>query len=355
MGVYYAMRQYCNYFLDVVVCALMKRKSIIFFFLVFLLSGCNQDTLQTVIVTPTLSQAVASEMDTPVPVERTLVPTVTPTHTSTLTPSPVPTLTATPAPFVCSFLRGRTESGSFSSDRMYEQVNYLVHLPPCYDQYADRAFPVLYLFHGWPLDEHHWQNLGVEVWADDYSGRSITGPYIIVMPGVGSEGLFVNSSGGDNSFEGMVVGELVPRIDATYRTWRLPLARAVGGISRGGVWALEIALRHQDVFGIVGGHSPALALNRPLPQYDPFKLGAGEVVNLRFYLDAGDQDWARASTISFRDFLMALGISVTYQVHEGGHVDALWSSGIADYLLFYAETWPRTYELLPLWVVDPNK
>jgi enterochelin esterase-like enzyme len=180
-------------------------------------------------------------------------------------------------------------------------------------------------------------------------GRAITGPYMIVMPGVGSEGLFVNSSGGSNSFEGMVVDELVPHIDATYRTWQAPEARAVGGISRGGVWALEIALRHQDLFSIVGGHSPALALNRPLPQYDPFRLAAEGGVNLRFYLDAGDRDWASAGTQSFRDLLIELGIPVIYQQHEGGHVDALWSSGISDYLLFYAATWPRTYDALPQW------
>jgi enterochelin esterase-like enzyme len=236
---------------------------------------------------------------------------------------------------------------------MYEQVAYLVHLPPCYDQFIDRAFPTIYLFHGWPLDEHHWLNLGVDVWADDYVSRSITGPYIIVMPGVGSEGLFVNSSGGSNSFEGMVIDELVPHIDLSYRTWKSPEARAVGGISRGGVWAIEIALRHQDIFGIVGGHSPALGLNRPLPQYDPFRLVPEGVGTLRFYLDAGDRDWARASTIKFRDLLLELDIPVTYHLHEGGHVDALWSSGIGDYLLFYAATWPVAYDVLPPWSSTP--
>jgi enterochelin esterase-like enzyme len=237
---------------------------------------------------------------------------------------------------------------------MYEQIKYLVHLPPCYDQFIDRAFPVLYLIHGWPLDEYHWINLGIDGWVDDYVSRSITGPYIVVLPGVNSEGLFVNSSGGDNSFEGMIVNELVPHIDVSYRTWRSPEARAIGGISRGGVWALEIGLRHQDMFSIVGGHSPALGLNRPLPQYDPFRLVAQDDVNLRFYLNAGDRDWARASTISFRDLLIDLNIPVTYHLHEGAHIDELWRSGIGDYLLFYAESWPAAYEALPKWVTNTH-
>jgi hypothetical protein len=103
------------------------------------------------------------------------------------------------------------------------------------------------------------------------------------------------------------------------------------------------------LFGIVGGHSPALALNRPLPQYDPFRLVVEDAGILRFYLNAGDRDWARAGTIRFRDLLIELDIPVTYDLHEGGHVDALWSSGMGDYLLFYAATWPRTYEFLPQW------
>jgi enterochelin esterase-like enzyme len=169
------------------------------------------------------------------------------------------------------------------------------------------------------------------------------------MPGVGSDGRYVHSSGGPYSFEGFVVDELVPYIDANYRTWREPAARAVGGISRGGVWALEISMRHQDLFGIAGGHSPALALNRPLPQYDPFLLIDEGVEGLRFYLDAGDGDWARAGAIRLRNALEEAGADVTYEVHTGGHVDELWAGGVPDYIAFYSETWPVSYEALPAW------
>ena len=329
------------------------------FILCFLFTSCTGE-MRADSESPSKSPTAATETVAPVVADETQSsqPTETPIPSQTPVPTqlPVPssTVTVSPTPFVCNFLRGRTESGFFDSVLMREQVTYLVHLPPCYDQFGERAFPTLYVVHGWPLDEHHWLNLGVDVWADDFTSRSITGPFIIVMPGVGSEGLFVNSSGGSNSFEGMVVDELVPHIDASYRTWRSPEARALGGISRGGVWAIEIALRHQDLFSIVGGHSPALALNRPLPQYDPFRLVEQDAISLRFYLDAGDRDWARAATIRFRDLLTELEIPVTYDLHEGGHVDSLWSSGMGDYILFYGETWPRTYELLPHWSIESN-
>jgi enterochelin esterase-like enzyme len=235
---------------------------------------------------------------------------------------------------------------------MGEEVQFLVHLPPCYDQHRSRAFPVVYLLHGWPLDERHWDSLGIDELADDWISRGVVGPFIIVMPGVSDDGLYVHSSGGPRSFEGMLVSELLPLIDSTYRTWRAPEGRAIGGISRGGVWALEIALRHQDLFGIVGAHSPALALNRPLPQYDPFLLVQEDVTGLRFYLDAGNKDWARASTSRLRDALLEVEADVTYQVHEGGHVDALWQGALIDYLAFYTATWPMTFGTLPPWVPE---
>lgn len=271
------------------------------------------------------------------------------TPTSTPLPAPAGVPEATPTPQICPYLRGRTETASVESEAMGETVRYLVHLPPCYAQYRDRAFPVLYLFHGWPMDEWHWMQLGMGDLADDWSGRDLVGPFIIVMPGVDKDGLYVNSSGGPGSFEGFVVRELVPLIDAEYRTWRDPEGRAVGGISRGGVWALEIAMRHQDVFGRVGAHSPALALNRPLPQYDPYRLASEDMSGLVFYLDAGDGDWARAGAISLRDRLQEEGIDVTYEVHEGGHVDETWQRAMPDYIAFYARSWPGSYEALPTW------
>jgi enterochelin esterase-like enzyme len=226
------------------------------------------------------------------------------------------------------------------SQAMGEQVSYLVHLPPCYEHYhGHEALPVLYLLHGWPMNETHWDKLGMDELADDWLSRGLVVPFIIVMPGVSSNGLYVNSSGGPGSFEGMVVDELVPLIDQTYSTWQSPDGRAIGGISRGGVWSLEIGLRHPHLFGAVGAHSPALGLNRPLPQFNPFLLVQDDLPGQRFYLDAGDQDWARSSTFQFFDVLMEHGVDAIYEVHVGGHVDSLWQDSIVDYLSFYVAKW----------------
>lgn len=318
-----------------------------------LLAGCQGTEVEGAGHAPTATspsvaetQAIPSS-EMPATATVTVPPTVLPTPEPTVVPIPTPT------PFSCPYLRGRTESASLVSSTMREEVRFLVHLPPCYDDYPDKAFPVLYMLHGWPLDERHWITLGIDALVDDWISRGMIGPFIVVLPGVSSDGLYVNSSGGSWSFEGMFVDELLPLIDQTYRTRRDPAGRAIGGISRGGVWSIEIAMRHQDLFGIVGGHSPALALNRPMPQYDPFLMAKQGVTGMRFYLDAGNLDWARATTLQFYDVLVEHGADVIYQVHEGGHVDALWRGGLVDYIEFYTLMWPRSFDALPLWEAAP--
>ena len=290
--------------------------------------------------------------------EVTLTATSRPTHTprptgtATSTPTLAPTRTATPTatPFVCSVPGGETRSASFTSEAMFgEEIRYLVHLPPCYAYYRAHSFPVLYLLHGWPMDEQHWVELGVPAIVDEWSSRELIGPLIVVMPGVANpHGMYVNSSGGAHSVEGMVIDELLPLIDSQYRTWRTAEGRAIGGISRGGIWSLEIGLRNPDLFGVVGGHSPALAVNYPLPAYDPFLLAENGAVGQRIYLSAGDADWARRSTMRLYDLLLENGADVQYQTGEGAHVDRLWKLSLPNYLKFYTESWPRSFEDLPL-------
>lgn len=283
----------------------------------------------------------------------TISPTLTFTPEATHTPMPTPTATPTPlptpTPFVCTEQMGTTIRDTFISGAMQtEEIRYTVYVPPCYSNYREHRFPTLYLLHGWPMDEMHWEKLGIIRIMDAWISQGLIGPMIVVLPGVSNpHGMYINSSGGDYSFEGMIVNELVPRVDERYRTWDEPEGRAIGGISRGGVWALEIGFRHPDLFGRVGGHSPALSVNHPLPAYDPFVLVESVGPAQRIYLSVGDQDWARAWTIRLRDSLQEVGANVTYQLHEGSHIDDLWRLGLPEYVHFYARDWPHDVEDLP--------
>lgn len=292
----------------------------------------------------------------------TLVPSLTPTTRPTAEPTaepsptptdtPVPTWTPTPVPptptaaeptestwLETYTLAGRVEQGSYASSVTARQEPYRVYLPPGYEQ-QDRRYPVLYLLHGWPYDESHWDVLGVDERADAGIVNGSMNPFIIVLPGADSGGLYVTTSGGPGSFEEQLVNELMPHVDATYRTVQTREARAIGGISRGGVWALEIAFRHPDAFGVVGAHSPALSANRAPAVYDPFVLlREPGVEGLRVYLSAGNADWARQATVNLQEALVHEGVNSQLVIHDGAHRDELWREHVGDYLAFYAAGW----------------
>lgn len=244
-------------------------------------------------------------------------------------------------PFVagCASGKGEVRDGQFQSATIGRRQHYYIYLPPCYDSDIAQRYPVVYLLHGIPMDERHWLDEGLVAVADRLFGSGTLPPFIIVMPH-GDYTLYTNTSGGPNSFEDVFVDELLPVIDKQYRTLADAEHRAIGGISRGGVWALEIAFTHPELFSAVGGHSPALAVNRAGPQFDPLVLGkTASIDQLRVFLDAGDRDWTRTETQELSKVLSARYIPHTFTIGQGVHDYPYWASQIDAYLRFYGAAW----------------
>ena len=280
----------------------------------------------------------SSPTSTFVPPTMELLNTPTPTATPPPTPTPTPTPPVTPTP-ECAGSPGRVETGSYYSQILGRDMLYRAYVPACYGV-IERPYPVLYLLHGYPFDESHWDRLGVDEVADSGIRMQIYPQFIIVLPNCDPEGIFRDTSGGDLSVEGLVVNELIPHIDSTYATWAAREGRAIGGISRGGVWSLEIAFRHPSIFAIVGSHSAALSVNYPHPVYDPLILATDSAVqDLRIYLDAGDADWARYGVEGLVQVLEEQGVEHQYFIGEGEHADEYWASMLSEYLSFYTAGW----------------
>ncbi len=207
----------------------------------------------------------------------------------------------------------------------------LVYLPPCY---SDRAgpFPVLYLFHGKPFNQTHWVDLGVVKALEVESlGRA---DWVLVMPRV-PEPLFSNSDGGPGSYEDEFLEKVLPYVESHYRVRSDAGGRAIGGISRGGVWSLEIGLRHSDMFGLLVALSPALAVNSPRPAYDPLGLaGSVSPMPAHVFLGAGTDDWARPATEKLADALQARGSAPDLEIVPGVHESATWESLLPGMLAF---------------------
>jgi len=277
----------------------------------------------------------------------TATQTGTATPTPSRTPTPIPTATRTPTATplppsptpACTETRGRIETGTFFSAVIGQAQPYRVYLPPCYGA-RDEPYPVLYMLHGYPYDERHWDDLGIDEAADAGIAAGSLPPFLIAMPAADNEGTYTHTSGGPGSFEAVLMDEFLPFFEATYPVTSRREARAIGGMSRGGVWALEIAFRHPEQFAAVGGHSVALNVNRAAPVYDPLYLAADPAIRaLRIYLDVGEQDWSAPGMHDLHAALDASGTPHEFHVYEGIHHDDYWAAHVAEYLVFYTAGW----------------
>lgn len=257
-------------------------------------------------------------------------------------PSVTPLITPTPD-LTCYETEMSGFRLSYDSAIMGAPVDYRVFLPPCYDA-IDRQVPVLYLFHGMVpgtalMNDSQWDDLGVDELAEAGISRGDLPPFIIVLP-----------DGNDMDYESdvgplikVLVDELIPLIDGSFCTVTEPWGRAVGGLSRGGFWALSLAMQHPMLFGRVGGHSPFLYDGAEYPANNPYNLADSVMLpeSLVISIDHGAADFTANESSAFVSRLEARGIAPIYTVYpEGQHDESYWSAHISDYLRFYTEGWP---------------
>ncbi|HHH82213.1 MAG TPA: hypothetical protein ENL35_04420 [Chloroflexi bacterium] len=269
-------------------------------------------------------------------------PAVGRTPLAPVEPSPAPTQ-GEPTPTLipaCEEREGTLVATHYPGAVVEMEVPVQVYLPPCYAGDVSSRYPVLYLLHGYPHDEQHWLGLGLQEHLDRGIGSEGWPPFLVVMP-LQPEPLFTQSDGGPGSYEQEFLEGVIPFIDATYRTVPEAWARALAGISRGGVWALEIGLRHADRIGTLAALSPALVHNSPRPAYDPFVIaGAQEAYPAHIFLSAGDGEAVfRGEIERFSEHLQREGLSHEFLRHPGGHTEASWAGVLDQVLSFVVDSW----------------
>lgn len=129
-----------------------------------------------------------------------------------------------------------------------------VYTPPGYDKDAATRYPVLILQHGSGENETSWIKQGrANFILDNLLAGGHASPMIVVMDlGYANKAA---SAGDYSGFESVIVNDLIPAIDASYRTIADRRHRAMAGLSMGGSQTLFIALRHLDLFSYIGSFS----------------------------------------------------------------------------------------------------
>jgi enterochelin esterase-like enzyme len=310
-----------------------------------LLTACDEVSLAPF---PTPTQLVIV-----VTAEPSATPTATtpPTATPTQRPSPTPEATATATIIPCVAEGGQVfQFDDFRSESARETINYRVYIPPCYVE-TQKRYPLVFLLPGLGEDEAQWEELGVARLLDDSIVQGSLSPMIVVMPELGDVGV-ENDFPPDPSYEGVIMDELLPIIERDFCTVQDRAFRAIGGISRGGFWAYSIALRHPDVFSIVGGHSAFFDPDNAPGDFNPLDLALNSddlaSADLRMYLDNAAIDFVGANQQLFSSRLSSRGIPHQYIINPtGDHNDAYWGSHVTEYLAFYGRDFPRDSAALP--------
>lgn len=185
----------------------------------------------------------------------------------------------------------------------------LVFLPRQYFTEPMARFPVVYLLHGSPGTPADWIRGG----GADRTGEALAAggqPAVIVMPRMSHHWLDDPEcvDGRHLRDESHLLDDVLPAAESSFRILPQPADRVVAGMSAGGFCALNIGLRHPDVFGSIvdlsgldrpthSGGTAALfgpgpaglaaeAANDP-SRYVP-KLPSG--LPVRVWLDAGRSD-----------------------------------------------------------------
>jgi enterochelin esterase-like enzyme len=170
------------------------------------------------------------------------------------------------------------------SHTLGQDVPVRIYLPPC-NPCGAVGLPVIYLLHGANADESQWDDVAADETVDEGRARGTLPPVILVFPKRLNDSTQPRSDG-DLPFEHFVVAELIPWVEAHTPARPDHEHRAIGGISRGGFWALEIAFHHPKLFSVVGGHSPVTG--RKDDPYSPLGLvtaHSAELRSLRVWLE----------------------------------------------------------------------
>jgi enterochelin esterase-like enzyme len=240
----------------------------------------------------------------------------------------------------------------------FGQTGALAYLPPQYFSAPERRFPVVYLLHGAPGVPADWFRGGG---AEQTGARlAAAGQPMIIVPPRMSRGWLDDSECVDSVHEPAethLVTDVIPAVDGTLRTVPRRTARALGGMSAGGYCALNLGLRHRDLFGTIIAMSGTTAPTYPGGPRALFGAGPAAEERIRtnspqvyaptlsatpptrIWLDCGVGDAALVAGLrSIAAVLQARGLATQLHVRPGSHTFHVWRPALAEALAWAAPT-----------------
>jgi enterochelin esterase-like enzyme len=247
---------------------------------------------------------------------------------------------------------GTVGEGSFRSRALAATVHYAVYLPPGYSA-SRKRYPVIYFLHGLPAGPTAYRSI-------DWLGRAVeqSGRRAIV---IGAEGARTGDSDGEwhdwgsgRNWETAMADELVPTVDARYRTIRSRAGRAIVGVSAGGYGATLIGYHHPATFSVIQSWSGYFEPTNPAGTavLDLGSRSANTLANMHklvptlrsrlgryyasvdfsFYVGGSDARFVGDNRRLHRELAAHSVPNVLFRVYAGSHTQSLWDSHATAWL-----------------------
>ena len=224
-----------------------------------------------------------------------------------------------------------TVNQSIASTNLGYSVNYRVYTPPGYHPNRLSNLPAIYVTDGHEYADDLMGSMRIVM--DNLIADARIEPMIAVFidPRVGGENLRGQQFLENPSYAAFVAEELVPEIDATYRTNPDRMARGILGTSFGGVNSAYFGAQVTDTFYFLGIQSPAFHAGPSI-----FSLYNDQPArNLRIHLSWGTINDVGSAGVDFATILADKGYEFrTVEMNEG-HSWGLWRALIDDVLIYF--------------------
>jgi len=233
------------------------------------------------------------------------------------------------------------------STAMDKNLKAVIVLPQAYEN-STRAFPVVYLLHGYSGCYADWsKKVDLRPLADRYA-------FILVCPDGGYNSWYLDSPVQPSSqYESHIIKEVMPFIRNHFRI--LVKKCAITGLSMGGQGALYLAARHPGLFCAAGSMSGGVDLSfstkrweiaQKLGDYKNFSkrwkdnsvvnmIGQLKKAHLHLFIDCGINDMFIGINRTLHQKLMKAEIAHDYIERPGGHSWGYWTNALEYHLLFF--------------------
>jgi enterochelin esterase-like enzyme len=242
------------------------------------------------------------------------------------------------------------------SKTLARKWSYNVYLPDGYETSTLR-YPVMYLLHGHNGTHNDWVVQGrIQPTVDELITSGQIPPAIIVMPDAGSTWYVDRKENMETAF----LQDLMPDVEARFRTIGARNGRVIGGLSMGGYGSLRFALKYPEKFAAAALLSPAIYDPDPpessgarragvfgAPEYDGeiwrqynyptlWDTYVAKKQPVPMYINSGDDDdfMIEADATKLYSLLRRNRQPAELRIVNGAHTWAVWESTIGDALKY---------------------